>query len=73
MKFSQSERERRIDAALAEGRYRVMSRYPAGDGTDMAVLALCHITNGHCDVCGADKIGGEGCVSLTQQVAPDAA
>jgi hypothetical protein len=64
-KVSQPERERRIDAAIAEGRYRILSRYHAS-GTDMEILTFCNIVNGCCDVCGADKIGGEGCFSLTR-------
>jgi hypothetical protein len=63
-KFSRAERERRTDAALAEGRYRIMSRYSA-NGTDMVVLSFCHLTHGRCDVCGSVKPGREGCFSLT--------
>ena len=67
-KISRAERERRTDAALAEGRYRIMSRYTA-NGTDMVVLSFCNLTNGRCDVCGGDKPGCEGCFSLTTRAA----
>jgi hypothetical protein len=65
-KISRPERERRTDAALAGGRYRIMSRYTA-NGSDMVVLSFCNFTNGRCDVCdgGGGKPGCEGCFSLT--------
>jgi hypothetical protein len=57
MKFSPKERERRTDAALAEGRYRITSRYSANsaDGHVVEVVNLwfCNIVNGRCEVCGA--------------------
>lgn len=62
-KLSQKERDRRIDAALAAGRYQIMSRYTA-NGTAMVVLSFCDPAGGPCDVCGADKPGGEGCFSV---------
>jgi hypothetical protein len=69
-KISQAERDRQIDAALAEGRYRISSRYTA-NGIDMVVLFFCNFTNGRCDVCGGDgdKPGCTGCFSLTMAVA----
>ena len=61
MKFSPKERERRTDAALAEGRYRITSRYSANsaDGHVVEVVNLwfCNIVNGRCDVCGAKQHG----------------
>ena len=63
-KISRAEQERRTDAALAEGRYRIMNRYSA-TGTDMVNLSFCNLTNGCCDVCGGIKPGCEGCFSLT--------
>jgi hypothetical protein len=64
--FSKAEIESRTDAALAEGRYQIMSRYPA-NGTDMVVLSFCNFTNGRCDVCGGDKPGCKKCFSLTMR------
>lgn len=61
--FSRKECERRTDAAFAAGRYCVAKSYMAG-ATAMANLWFCKIVDGRCDVCGADKIGGEGCFSM---------
>jgi len=61
MKFSPKERERRTDAALAEGRYRITGHYSANDNNGAVVevvnLFLCNVVNGRCEVCGARPIG----------------
>ncbi len=56
MKFSPKERERRADAALAEGRYRITGHYPAGV-VEVVNLFLCNVVNGRCEVCGAKQHG----------------
>ena len=61
MKFSPKERERRADAALAEGRYRIASHYSATDNSGGVVevvnLYFCNLINGRCEVCGAKQHG----------------
>jgi hypothetical protein len=62
MKFSPKERERRTDAALAEGRYQISNHYSANDPTGPGVvevvnLRFCNIVNGRCEVCGAKQYG----------------
>jgi hypothetical protein len=52
MRVSQKERDHRIDVALAEGRYRITSRYSA-NGLDVTNLMFCNLVNGRCEVCGA--------------------
>ncbi len=56
MKFSRKERERRTDAALAEGRYRISGHYSAG-AVEVVNLVLCNVVNGRCEVCGAKQHG----------------
>ena len=60
-KISRAERERRTDAALAEGRYRIASHYSANDNSGGAVevvnLFFCNRVNGRCEVCGAKQHG----------------
>lgn len=55
-KFSRAERERRTDAALAEGRYRIASHYSAG-AVEVVNLFFCNLVNGRCGVCGAKQRG----------------
>ena len=56
MKFSPKERERRVDAALAEGRYRITGHYSAG-AVEVVKLFVCNVVNGRCEVCGAKQHG----------------
>jgi hypothetical protein len=60
-KISRAERERRTDAALAEGRYRIASHYSANNNSGGVVevvnLFFCNLVNGRCEVCGAKQHG----------------
>jgi hypothetical protein len=60
-KFSRAERERRTDAALAEGRYRIASHHSAtinsGGVVEVVNLFFCNLVNGRCEVCGAKQHG----------------
>jgi hypothetical protein len=64
-KDTQAARERRIDAALEEGRYRVASRCRVGEGTERVGLWFCDIIEGRCKVCLSEKPGGKNCFSMT--------
>ena len=52
MKFSRAERDRRTDAALAAGRYRITG-HCSTTAVEVVNLHICNVVNGRCEVCGA--------------------